>query len=431
MKQTIKLLSILLVVFSVFVISTGFSTPDNTTSTGQTQTVQQQVNQANEQHEALSFEKGIARFYQFSSFSNFTFGHLIMILVGGIFIFLAIRYDYEPLLLVPIGFGIIIGNVPFFPGLKIGIYEDGSVMNYLYFGVLKGVYPPLIFLGIGAMTDFSNLISNPKLMLIGAAAQLGIFAAFIGAMALGFTDDQAGAIGIIGGADGPTAIFLSSKLAPEFMGAIAIAAYSYMALVPVIQPPIMRLMTTDKERVMRMKPPRPVSKLEKILFPIVGLLLTTFITPAAMPLLGMLFFGNLLKESTVTKRLANTAANPLIDIVTILIGVTVGASTQADVFLTAKSVLIFGLGATAFIFATIGGVGFVKIMNLFLKGDNKINPLIGNAGVSAVPDAARVSQVEGLKYDPTNHLLMHAMGPNVAGVIGSAVAAGVLLSFLG
>ncbi|MBK8806089.1 MAG: sodium ion-translocating decarboxylase subunit beta [Bacteroidales bacterium] len=371
------------------------------------------------------------QFFKYSSFPNFTFGHIIMILVGGFFIFLAIRYDYEPLLLVPIGFGIIIGNVPFFPGLKIGIYETGSVMNYLYFGVLQGVYPPLIFLGIGAMTDFSNLISNPKLMLIGAAAQLGIFAAFIGAIALGFTDSQAGAIGIIGGADGPTAIFLSSKLAPEFMGAIAIAAYSYMALVPVIQPPIMRLLTNDKERVMRMRPPRQVSKLEKILFPIIGLLMTTFITPAAMPLLGMLFFGNLLKESTVTKRLANTAANPLIDIVTILIGVTVGASTQADKFLTPQSILIFGLGATAFIFATFGGVLFVKFMNIFLRGDNKINPLIGNAGVSAVPDSARVSQVEGLKYDPTNHLLMHAMGPNVAGVIGSAVAAGVLLSFLG
>jgi len=295
---------------------------------------------------------------------------------------------------------------------------------------LNGIYPPLIFLGIGAMTDFSALISNPKLMLIGAAAQLGIFGAYILALVLGFSPQEAGAIGIIGGADGPTAIFLSSKLAPELLGAIAISAYSYMALVPVIQPPIMRLLTTRKERVIRMKPPRQVTKLEKILFPIVGILLTAFIVPSGLPLLGMLFFGNLLKESTVTKRLAETARGPLIDIVTILIGLTVGASTQATTFLTAKSFEIFVLGAISFIVATFGGVMFVKIINLFLKEGQKINPLIGNAGVSAVPDSARVSQVIGLEYDKTNHLLMHAMGPNVAGVIGSAVAAGILLSFL-
>lgn len=435
MKKIISTFTVLLIVVVGVLFTTSSTVPQDSTNTTQQSTevtsVTNTTNDTQEIHEALSFKKGIERFYKFSSFANFQWGNLIMILVGGFFIFLAIRYDYEPLLLVPIGFGIIIGNVPFLTGLRIGIYEPGSVMNYLYFGVLQGVYPPLIFLGIGAMTDFSTLISNPKLMLLGAAAQFGIFVAFLGALALGFTDDQAGAIGIIGGADGPTAIFLSSKLAPEFMGAIAIAAYSYMALVPVIQPPIMRLLTTDKERVIRMRPPRQVTKLEKILFPIIGLLLTTFITPAAMPLLGMLFFGNLLKESTVTKRLANTAANPLIDIVTILIGVTVGASTQANVFLTSKSLLIFALGALAFIFATFGGVAFAKFMNLFLKEGNKINPLIGNAGVSAVPDSARVSQYEGLKYDPTNHLLMHAMAPNVAGVIGSAVAAGVLLSFLG
>ena len=375
-------------------------------------------------------QENLQQFISYTSFANFTLGHVIMICVGLLFIYLAIAKEYEPLLLVPIGFGIIIGNVPFFPGLQVGIYEQGSVMSYLYFGVTQGIYPPLIFLGIGAMTDFSALISNPKLLLIGAAAQLGIFGAYMTSLWLGFSPEEAGAIGIIGGADGPTAIFLSSKLAPSLMGAIAIAAYSYMALVPVIQPPIMKLLTTKKERLIRMKPPRQVSKLEKILFPIVGLLLTTFIVPSGMPLLGMLFFGNLLKESTVTKRLADTAKGPLIDIVTILIGVTVGASTQATTFLTPQSVMIFGLGAASFVIATFGGVMFVKIFNLFLKEGNKINPLIGNAGVSAVPDSARVSQVVGLEYDKNNHLLMHAMGPNVAGVIGSAVAAGILLSFL-
>jgi oxaloacetate decarboxylase beta subunit len=360
-----------------------------------------------------------------------TFGHVIMILVGLFFIYLAISKDYEPLLLVPIGFGILIGNVAFPPGLQIGIYEDGSVLNYLYQGVVKGVYPPLIFLGIGAMTDFSALLSNPRLILIGAAAQIGIFGAYAIALGLGFSPNEAGSIAIIGGADGPTAIFLSSKLAPELMGAIAISAYSYMALVPVIQPPIMRLLTSSKERVIRMKPPRSVSKLEKVMFPIVGLLLTCFLVPSGLPLLGMLFFGNLLKESTVTKRLADTAKGPMIDIVTIILGLTVGASTQADTFLTTKSVGIFALGAFSFFIATTGGVLFVKFMNIFLKEGNKINPLIGNAGVSAVPDSARVSQMIGLEYDRTNHLLMHAMGPNVAGVIGSAVAAGVILSFLG
>ncbi|HOA10072.1 MAG TPA: sodium ion-translocating decarboxylase subunit beta [Tenuifilaceae bacterium] len=374
--------------------------------------------------------ENLNQFLSFTGFANFTIGHGVMILVGLFFIYLAISKEFEPMLLVPIGFGIIVGNIPFSPGYQIGVYESGSVLNYLYFGVLNGIYPPLIFLGIGAMTDFSALISNPKLMLIGAAAQLGIFGAYILALVLGFSPQEAGAIGIIGGADGPTAIFLSSKLAPELLGAIAISAYSYMALVPVIQPPIMRLLTTRKERVIRMKPPRQVTKLEKILFPIVGILLTAFIVPSGLPLLGMLFFGNLLKESTVTKRLAETARGPLIDIVTILIGLTVGASTQATTFLTAKSFEIFVLGAISFIVATFGGVMFVKIINLFLKEGQKINPLIGNAGVSAVPDSARVSQVIGLEYDKTNHLLMHAMGPNVAGVIGSAVAAGILLSFL-
>ena len=378
----------------------------------------------------MDFLEGVKSFWSYTGFSNAQIGNLIMIIIGIFFIALAILKEFEPMLLIPIGFGIIVGNIPFMDGLQIGVYENGAVLNYLYFGVLKGFYPPLIFLGIGAMTDFSALISNPKLILIGAAAQFGIFGAYIIALALGFTPTEAGAIGIIGGADGPTAIFISSKLAPSLMGAIAISAYSYMALVPVIQPPIMRLLTNDKERRIRMRPPRTVTHREKVLFPILCILLTAFIVPSGLPLLGMLFFGNLLKESGVTKRLANTASNALIDIVTILIGLTVGCSTQASTFLNYKSVMIFFLGAFSFIIATTTGVLFVKFFNLFLKEGNKINPLIGNSGVSAVPDSARVSNVEGLKYDRTNFLLMHAMGPNVAGVIGSAVAAGVLLSFL-
>ena len=375
--------------------------------------------------------ENLRQFWQYTGFANFEWTYLLMIIIGLVFIYLAIKKEWEPMLLVPIGFGIIIGNIPLFPGLSVGIYEEGSVLNILYYGVIKGFYPPLIFLGIGAMTDFSALISNPKLLLIGAAAQLGIFGAYTVALALGFSPAEAGAIGIIGGADGPTAIFLSSRLAPDLMGAIAVSAYSYMALVPVIQPPIMKLLTTKKERLIRMKPPRPVSPTEKKLFPIIGFLVTAFIVPSGIPLLGMLFFGNLLKESGVTRRLAETARGPLIDIVTILIGLTVGCSTQADKFLQLKSVYIFILGAFSFMVATFGGVMFVKIFNLFLKPGNKINPLIGNAGVSAVPDSARVSQLVGLQYDKTNHLLMHAMGPNVAGVIGSAVAAGILLGFLG
>ncbi len=376
--------------------------------------------------------EGLYQFLEFTGFANVTTGHIIMICIGLIFIYLGIKKEYEPLLLVPIGFGILVGNIPFVEnvGLQLGIYENGSVMNYLYYGVLKGIYPPLIFLGIGAMTDFSALISNPKLLLLGAAAQVGIFFTFTSALALGFTQQQAASIGIIGGADGPTAIFLSSRLAPELIGPIAIAAYSYMALVPVIQPPIMKLLTSKKERLIRMKPPRAVSKVEKIIFPIIGFILTTFISPGALPLLGMLFFGNILKESGVTKRLGDTAKSSLIDIVTIMLGLTVGASTQATIFLTPQSLLIFVLGAISFAIATAGGVIFAKVMNLFLKEGNKINPLIGSAGVSAVPDSARVSQLMGLKEDSTNHLLMHAMAPNVAGVIGSAVAAGILMGFL-
>ena len=376
--------------------------------------------------------ENIHEFLTYTGFYNVELGNLIMICFGCLFIYLAVAKEFEPMLLIPIGFGILIGNIPFKDaGLQLGIYEENSVLNILYQGVVQGWYPPLIFLGIGAMTDFSALISNPKLMLVGAAAQFGIFGAYAIALAMGFDPNQAGAVAIIGGADGPTAIFLSSKLAPNLMGAIAISAYSYMALVPVIQPPIMRLLTNKKERLIRMRPPRAVSQTEKIIFPIIGLLLTCFLVPSGLPLLGMLFFGNLLKESGVTRRLAETARGPLIDVITILLGVTVGASTQASQFLTGNSIKIFVLGAVSFVIATATGVLFVKFFNLFLKKDNKINPLIGNAGVSAVPDSARISQVLGLEYDPSNYLLMHAMGPNVAGVIGSAVAAGILLGFLG
>ena len=453
-------------------------------------------------------KEGLGNFWLLTGFRNCKLGNIIMILVGILFIFLAVRFEFEPMLLIPIGTGIICGNIPFFQGagidfatamdfvnnanpadlpfsidtakallvavfgdnpgdkhlvlsdaikqvdhlkltefglaaneiesvkafmnevfqsgelnLQTGLYQKGSVLNYLYFGVTSGVYPPLIFLGIGAMTDFSSLIANPKLMILGAAAQLGVFITFIGALYLGFNLREAGAIGIIGGADGPTAIFLSSRLANglngtrNLIGPIAIAAYSYMALVPVIQPPIIRALTTKEERLIKMKAPRMVNKTEKIMFPIVGLILTTFISPTALPLLGMLFFGNIIKESGVVKRLQNTASNPLIDIVTIILGLTVGASTQASVFLTSSSIKIFALGAASFCVATAGGLLGAKLMNVFLK--EKINPMIG-----------RVVEVEGQKYDPSNHLLMHAMAPNVSGVIGSAVAAGVMMSFL-
>lgn len=436
-----KLITVISVIAILFILHSLLFDNDQAKAAQVQSTQLVQGESETEEETALS---GIETFLHYTGFYNATAGHFVMILVGLVFIYLAIKYDYEPLLLVPIGTGIIVGNIPFVQGagLQLGIYESGSTLNYLYFGVLKGIYPPLIFLGIGAMTDFSTLISNPKLLLLGAAAQVGIFVTFFGALALGFHPAEAGAIGIIGGADGPTAIFLSSKLAnginilpdgttvKNLIGPIAIAAYSYMALVPVIQPPVMRLLTTKKEKRLRMKAPRAVTRLEKILFPIIGLLLTCFISPSALPLLGMLFFGNLLKESGVTKRLAETARTTLIDIVTIILGLTVGASTQADVFLTPQSILIFVLGAASFIVATASGVLFAKFMNLFLSEDNKINPLIGAAGVSAVPDSARVAQMMGLKADPTNHLLMHAMAPNVAGVIGSAVAAGILLSFL-
>ena len=375
-----------------------------------------------------------------TGFANLHYKNLIMLVVGCLFLYLGIARDYEPLLLIPIGFGILIGNIPLplqiFNSISVYMIDPitgqfafnttgTSVMGIIYYGVKSGLLPPLIFLGLGAMTDFTALLSNPKCVLLGAAAQTGIFITFITALQLGFSPSNAAAIGIIGGADGPTAIFLSSKLAPSLIGPIAIAAYSYMAMVPVIQPPIMNLLTTRSERKIRMKPGRKVSRRQKILFPIIGMVFTTLVAPGAIPLLGMLFFGNLLKESGVTTRLAKTAANALIDICTILLGVAVGASTSAQVFLNQSSVKIFVLGVVSFAVATATGVLFAKVMNLFAR--DKINPLIGAAGVSAVPDSARVANMVGLKNDPGNYLLMHAMGPNVAGVIGSAIAAGVFL----
>lgn len=363
-----------------------------------------------------------------TGFASINWQNLVMMMIGMVFIYLAITKNYEPLLLLPIGFGFIVGNVPMPPGMGLSATDDGSFLMNIYMGVKEGIYPPLIFLGVGAMTDFTPMLSNPKLVLLGAAAQFGIFLTLIGALLIGFTPAQAGAIGIIGGADGPTAIFLASKLAPELLGSIAIAAYSYMSLVPVIQPPIMRLLTTPEERKIRMEIARTVSKKEKVIFPIAGFLIAVLIAPGSMVLIGCLFFGNLLKESLVTDRLANTAKGAMIDVLTILLGFSIGAHTQAASFLRAESLGILLMGATAFACATAAGVLFAKFMNLFLK--QKINPLVGAAGVSAVPNSARVVNTVGLEADPTNFLLMHAMAPNVAGVIGSAIAAGVLWTVL-
>ncbi len=369
-------------------------------------------------------------FLQFLTNTGFylaDYRNIIMLVVGIVFVYLAIAKEYEPLLLLPIGFGVIVGNIPFFRGFGIGIYEANSVLHYLYFGVTSGVYPSIVFLGLGAMTDFSFLLSNPKLMLLGAAAQMGIFFTLLSALALGFAPNEASSIAIIGGADGPTSIFLTAKLAPELIGPIAIAAYSYMALIPIIQPPIMKLLTTDAERRIRMADLREVSRKERLCFPVVGVVLCCFLAPASIPLLGPFFFGNLMKESGVVERLAQTARSAVIDTATIFLGFTVGASTQGDVFLNPKSISIFVLGAIAFSIATASGVVFAKIMNIFLK--HKINPLLGASGVSAVPGSAREVHMMGLKTDPTNYLLMHAMACNSSGVIGSAICAGILWSF--
>lgn len=355
--------------------------------------------------------------------------YIIMIGVGILFCYLAIAKDYEPLLMLPIGFGIIVGNLPFFKGFGIGIYENNSVLHYLYFGVTTGLYPSIVFLGLGAMTDFSSMLARPKLMMLGAAAQGGIYFTLLSALALGFTPKEAGSIAIIGGADGPTSIFLTAKLAPHLIGPVAIAAYSYMALIPIIQPPIMRLLTTKAERCIHMpEDDRQVTRKELLFFPIVGVLLCCLLAPASIALLGPFFFGNILKVSGVVDRLAKTAASSIIDTATIFLGLTVGASTQADVFISSKSIGIFFLGSIAFSVATASGVIFAKLMNLFLK--KKINPLLGAAGVSAVPGSAREVHMVGQKADPTNYLLMDAMACNASGVIGSAICAGILWSFL-
>ena len=365
---------------------------------------------------------------------------LVMIVIAFALLYLAIKKGFEPLLLMPIAFGMLLTNLPganmyhteFFSGGHVHWDQvaDFGLIDYLYLGVKLGIYPSLIFMGVGAMTDFAPLIANPKSLLLGAAAQLGIFVTYIGATTLmGFSPQEAASIGIIGGADGPTAIYVTTRLAPDLLGPIAVAAYSYMALVPVIQPPIMRALTTKKEREIEMKQLRPVSKTEKILFPIVVTVFVALLVPSAAPLIGALMLGNLMKESGVTERLSKTAQNELMNIVTIFLGISVGATASADAFLNWRTMGILALGVIAFSFGTAGGVLLAKFMNLFTK--DKINPLIGSAGVSAVPMAARVSNVEGQKAKPGNFLLMHAMGPNVAGVIGSAIAAGVLLALFG
>jgi len=368
-------------------------------------------------------------FIRGTGYYNLQAGNIIMIVVACILLYLGIAKKYEPLLLVPISFGMLLVNLPLGGLMQPEAGQNiGGLLYYLSLGLELGIYPPLIFLGVGAMTDFGPLIANPITILLGAAAQFGIFLTFIGATLFGFSPQEAGAIGIIGGADGPTAIFLASRLAPELLGSIAIAAYSYMALVPIIQPPIMRLLTTKKERLVVMEQLRPVSKLEKILFPIVVIILTGLLLPAALPLLGMLMFGNLLRESGVTERLSKGAQNELNNIIVIFLGLTVGAKATAVYFLTPDTLKIIGLGLVAFAFGTATGVLMGKLLYAMTGG--KINPLIGSAGVSAVPMAARVSQSVGKEENPNNYLLMHAMGPNVAGVIGSAVAAGILLSIL-
>ena len=391
---------------------------------------------------SISLSDSLVDFFNQTGFAGATWGNIAMILVAFLLLYLAIKHKFEPLLLFTIAFGMLLTNLPganmfhseLFAGGHIhwgSFIQDAGLLDYLYLGVKLGIYPCLIFIGVGAMTDFGPLIANPKSFMLGAAAQLGIFVTFLGAYALGFTPAQAGSIGIIGGADGPTAIFVTSRLAPELLGSIAVAAYSYMALVPVIQPPIMKALTTKKERTVVMKQLRTVSKTERVIFPIMVTIIVSLIVPDAAVLVGMLMLGNLMKECGVVDRLSKTVQNELMNIVVIFLGLTVGATATAEAFLNPRTLFILVLGVIAFAMGTAGGVLLAKVMNFFSKGDNKINPLIGSAGVSAVPMAARVSQTEGQKADPSNFLLMHAMGPNVAGVVGSAVAAGILLSFLG
>ena len=373
------------------------------------------------------FLEALKKIWADSGFSALTWQHGLMILIACVLIYLAIGRKFEPLLLLPISFGILLANLPLANLMEgpVGT-EPGGLLYYLYQGVKLGIYPSLIFLGIGAMTDFGPLIARPSALFMGAGAQLGIAIAFLIALLLGFDPKEASSIGIIGGADGPTAIYLTTKLAPHLLPAIAVAAYSYMALIPMIQPPIMRLLTTKAEREVVMSQTRAVTKLEKICFPVIVTIFCVLLLPSVAPLIGMLMLGNLFRESGVVDRLSSTVQNELINIVTIFLGVTVGATAKAETFLSVQTISIIALGLTAFMFSTVGGLLIGKLMYKLSGG--KINPLIGSAGVSAVPMAARVSQIEGAKARPGNYLLMHAMGPNVAGVIGSAIAAGVLLS---
>ena len=394
--------------------------------------------------------KTLSNLWDTSGFANFTWQNAVMLVIACVFLYLGIKKKFEPLLLVGIAFGMLLTNLPmikdssdvlYHPEMWTGesavangvnyldVLQHGGLIDVLYIGVKTGIYPCLIFIGVGAMTDFGPLISNPKSLLLGAAAQLGIYVAFFLAIALGFTGPQAASIGIIGGADGPTAIWLTKSLAPEILAPIAVAAYSYMALIPIIQPPLMKALTTSKERNILMKPTREVSKAEKILFPIIVTLATCLILPSVAGLLGCLMFGNLLKECGVTGRLADTAQNALMNIVTLFLGISVGATAKGENFLQVQTLYIIALGLFAFMFATVGGLLLGKLMCKITKG--KINPLIGAAGVSAVPMAARVVNHTARKYNPNNYLLMHAMGPNVAGVIGSAVAAGFLMAVFG
>jgi oxaloacetate decarboxylase beta subunit len=379
-----------------------------------------------------SFIETLRSIWTGSGFATMTWQQGVMVLVACVLIYLAIVKKYEPLLLLPIAFGVLLANLPLtglMNGPKEGSSEPGGLLYYLYQGVQLDIYPSLIFLGVGAMTDFGPLLARPSSLVMGAAAQFGVYIAFTVAISLGFTPGEAASIGIIGGADGPTAIYLTSKLAPDLLPAIAIAAYSYMALIPIIQPPIMNALTTKKERAVKMEQLRNVSKVEKVIFPIVVAVFCILLLPSVAPLIGMLMLGNLFRESGVVERLSDTAQNALINIVTIFLGVTVGATASAETFLRPQTLMIIGLGLVAFMFSTVGGVLIGKLMYLLSGG--KVNPLIGSAGVSAVPMAARVSQVEGQKARPGNYLLMHAMGPNVAGVIGTAVAAGVMLALFG
>ena len=447
-RALIALMVLGLLVCLCFTLASAATAEPGSSSAAETTAVEEQGAQSNT--EAMTNflnQAGIATLIH-----NADWKSIVMILISFVLMYLAIGKGFEPLLLLPIAFGMLLTNLPgagmfhseIFEGghihwdlikngvtLSNGANEAAGLIDILYLGVKLGIYPCLIFIGVGAMTDFGPLIANPKSFMLGAAAQLGIFVTFLGAYALGFTPAQAGSIGIIGGADGPTAIFLTARLAPELLGPIAVAAYSYMALVPVIQPPIMRLLTTKKEREIKMSQLRPVSKTEKILFPIIIAVIISLLLPSAAPLIGCLMLGNLMKECGVVDRLSKTVQNELMNIVVIFLGITVGATATAEAFINVQTLSILVLGVLAFALGTAGGLLLAKFMNLFLPEGKKMNPLIGSAGVSAVPMAARVSQTVGQEANPSNFLLMHAMGPNVAGVVGSAVAAGILLSFLG